>query len=166
MPRILAFLLLLGLALPAAGSAWPLFQAPEFRVRMPEPPRLKRETRTTPVGEITARNWSVRTGPASFTVTRVEVPPLALTLQGPEGVLDLATRTVLEKRKGTRPESRPARPYGFPGRELTYRGPAEAPSGRSRMFLAGHRLFVLDAVVPEGSGEAAVFLDSFELVPR
>lgn len=164
MPRLLVLLLLL--TLPASAGPWPLFTSTDFRVRMPAPPRIRTEARATPVGEVAIRNWSVHAGSASFTVTLVDMPSLALTLQGPEALLDRAAQTVLEKRKGRNARSRAARPYGLPGREMSYEAPGEAPMGQTRMFFVGPRLFVLDTLVPTGSEAGARFLDSFELLRR
>lgn len=161
MPRLLLILLLT--TLPALAGAWPLFTAKDFRVRMPATPQHRVEKRATPVGELAFRNWSVLSGPSSFTVTLVEVPALALKLQGPEALLDKAEETVLQKRRGRDPVSRAAEPCGFAGREMRYRAPGEASDGLTWTFLVGRRLFVLDTVVPEGSQANTRFLDSFEV---
>lgn len=166
----------LALAFPLAAEAaeWRAFTSPAggFSVFLPGAPTFSRQTRRTAVGLIEENYYRLDSAEARYSVEYQDLPGLAVFFASAGKIYNETRFGVLEKYRGKEIGYREIEFAGHPGRELVFEMPA--PGGgrgiwieKARFLLAGGRLYVLEAGVPETKGETAGidrFLDSFRLL--
>lgn len=176
-PWILAFCLATGagLALFAAaaqsapeGPGWRVFTSDEgrFRVDMPGKPVETTETRSTIVGSLTGYRFEFEQEDSFFLVEFRDLPRVATLFMSSKSLVEQATDGLLDYAKGPVLRNEQITVDGEPARALRYTvANRDHQTARARVILAGRRLYLVIAGVPDKAGEktkATRFLDSFE----
>jgi hypothetical protein len=137
-----------------------------FRAAFPGEPRFDEATQLTLLGRLRTQGWEVEDAEIRVRVERHEVPALALTLFGAEGLLARAESGLLEDIAARNVEAGPLAFAGRTGRRLRYE-PGDRPGLReeARLFIAGRHLYVVFARGASRAARelAARFLESVEI---
>jgi hypothetical protein len=153
-----------------------LYASPEggYRFRFPAKPKLAERTEKTPSGPITTHAAACESpdGSTAYLVTYFDAPPKDVKATGPDEVLDKSVDGFV-KSSGWKVSEKKAIKLGeYPGREVigevSAAGAPEVGYGRSRLYLAGNRLYQVMVIGPKSKADPAEFakiLDTFEVQP-
>lgn len=172
-----AGLALLGPNAPAAAAEWrrprwQVFASEEgrFQVELPEPPRVESRRHSTLFGAVEETKFVLHLGDDVVVAVEVhDIPRLAARIVPASTILERARRGVLEDMDAEQVEASEVTLQGFPGRDFTYRVPADASLETARYeralaVLVGSRLYLVTALAPGSPGarpEIAHFFASF-----
>lgn len=167
-------LLALALALPALAQAatpeeWIIF-APEqgdFRIEVPHAPRLERDARPTPVGDVIETKYFLEYAGAELSIEIHEMPAIAAAVM-PDGIiLDQARDGVIDNEEGTPIAERELTFQGSPARAFTYSVPGERFE-QALTVLVGKRIYLLTGTSkhePYTHPDIERFFASFRFLP-
>jgi hypothetical protein len=153
-----------------------LYASPEggYRFRFPAKPKLAEPTEKTPSGPIVTHAAACESsdGSTAYLVTYFDAPPRDVKAAGPDEVLDKSVDGFV-KSSGWKVAGKKAIKLGeYPGREVigevSAAGAPEVGYGRTRLYLAGNRLYQVMVIGPKSKADPAGFakiLDTFEVQP-
>ena len=140
-----------------------------FRVSMPGTPETNRAEQRSLVGTVVSETYTVWNGPARFVVDYSQLPDHAVKFAGPDTIFEHAKGGLLKQSLGKPTSFTDITLGSVPGKRLLYDVATQpgrpAMKGEARFYLADNRLYVVDAGVPAGEGEADAsrFFSSFTL---
>jgi hypothetical protein len=144
----------------APEAQWVTFTstATKFSVDMPTQPTASTTTTNSFIGTVTNEIFTSWEGHEKFTVDHSQIPSFALHFAGADTIYDHAQGALL-KQTWSKPISfTDVTVNGHQGKQLVYDTPPvpgkPETAGMANFFLIADRLYVVDAVVPEGDSEA------------
>ena len=145
-----------------------------YRVDMPGTPKEIDRKIPSPLGGDLEMHGAMASDSANvaYSVLYCDYPEGIARSERLDAVLDAVASGFIRGSGFTELETKKSTLYGYPGRELSFQ--ANSPSGakglgRSRIFLAGNRLFQVVIVGPEANATAEVakaYFDSFALLEK
>jgi hypothetical protein len=151
-------------------AEWTEVARPElgFRALMPGPPRLQRDTKQTPAGDIEVYKFSVEPKGKKelFMIVSVRFPDvLSSKAGGAEKLLDLSRANILKASQGRLKSEHQIDLNGSPGLELEVL-PAAGGILKTRLYATKNQAYQVSAQVPRmrvTSDDVHKYLDSFRL---
>src|SRR5579885_1480755 len=145
-----------------------------YRFRFPAEPKLAERTDKTPSGPVVIHAAACESpdGSTAYLVTYFDVPPKDVKAAGPDALLDRSVDGFAKSSGWRVTGKRPIKLGEYPGREVVGEvkaaGAPEVGYGRSRLCLAGNRLYQVMLIGPKSKADPAEFakiLDTFEVRP-
>jgi len=170
--RLVALLLVGGLAACSASPAPKEFQseAGRFAVRTPAPLQEESKTLETEAGKIELHLFAGQLNDIALVIGYSDYPPAAAPPDYAEKVLDGARSGAVGNTRGRLVSETNISLSGYPGREMVIEVRSEdRPPAiiKGRLFLVKNRLYQVTAVAPRGkAGDQVIddFLQSFKLL--
>jgi hypothetical protein len=132
-------------------------KATQFSIDMPTQPTVSTMTTKSFIGDVTNEIFTSWEGHEKFTVDHSQIPRFALHFAGADTIYDHARAALLKQTWSKSVSFTDVTVDGRQGKQLVYDTPPvpgkPETAGIANLFLVDDRLYVVDAVVPEGDSE-------------
>lgn len=159
------------LSIGCQNSSWNEFKPPDgsFSVSMPSIPTYAKQTENRSIGPIDLNTYSLQKNDIYYSVAYYDYPDSYIQQSAPDKILDDARDGEIAGLQGKLQIEQFITLDNFPGRQEKIETPDGKDVIQSRMYLVGHRMFVILTDTNNEnalSGDINKYLDSFNLLSK